>query len=47
MNPRLGPVITFLSDLHLLGQHGPTPAGRGQFFDVREIRAISKGRFAL
>lgn len=27
-NPRLGPAITFLSDLHLLGQHGPSPAGR-------------------
>lgn len=27
-NPRLGPAITFLGDLHLLGQHGPTPAGR-------------------
>jgi hypothetical protein len=27
-NPRLGPAITFLSDLHLLDQHGPTPSGR-------------------
>lgn len=27
-NPRLGPAITFLRDIHLLGDDGPTEAGR-------------------